>query len=297
MPKMHVDVPVVIHYPHFSTSEVHSGLVDCAIFFGDLILSRACHDEVIVLWRIEGFSSADPPPPPSRAPTTFDPSQLTRSAFAPKSSLVCPSPYTRLLQFSTPGCGVQFFMRFSIFHIPGQHAMLAFCNAASKIYFWDLQRLTDYAEFVSKVQDPSRDRSVSIDSLRPAWLKPIHHRKAEGGSQKDRASTDGVQQINQDLNESASKLLLKEYSSETVTNWESRYSSWNPHGLVKPHKEELVNKYNKERKRVAYSFVGRQVAWSPAGEWCVVVGSQNLAVILQRWAPDRDKVTPLGVAG
>jgi polycomb protein EED len=281
-----VDVPVVVHYPHFSTSEVHSGLVDCAIFFGDLILSRACHDEVIVLWRIEGFCSADPPPPPSRAPTNFDPSKLTRSAFVPVSSLECPSPYTRLLQFSTPGCGVQFFMRFSVYHAPGQHAMLAFCNAASKIYFWDMQRLTDYAEFVSKVQDPNRDESVATESLRPAWLRPIHHRKADGPPPKDKAPASGADQLfNLQLSSrSAAEILLREYSSDTVAGWEAKYSTLNPHGLVKPHKEELVNKYNKERKRVAYSFVGRQVAWSPGGEWCVVVGSQNLAVILQRWA-------------
>jgi polycomb protein EED len=174
--------------------------------------------------------------------------------------------------------------------------MLAFCNAASKIYFWDLERLADYAEFVSKVQDPTRDRSVSIDSLRPPWLKPIQHRKADGPGAKEEALGTGGAEI-RDSEESASKILLKTYSSETIASWEAKYSSFNPHGLVKPHKEELVNKYNKERKRVAYSFVGRQVAWSPSGEWCVVVGSQNLAVILQRWAPERDKAAIAGAAG
>ena len=28
LPEQHVDVPIIIHYPHFSSSEVHSGLVD-----------------------------------------------------------------------------------------------------------------------------------------------------------------------------------------------------------------------------------------------------------------------------
>lgn len=28
IPMAHMDTPIVVHYPHFSTSEVHSGLVD-----------------------------------------------------------------------------------------------------------------------------------------------------------------------------------------------------------------------------------------------------------------------------
>ncbi|OAR03049.1 hypothetical protein LLEC1_06282, partial [Akanthomyces lecanii] len=86
MPKLPTEpvvTPLQVHYPHFSTSAVHSGIVDwyearayllppqqdtnvfhapSVSFFGDYILSRACHDNVIVLWRIEGFSSQGPPP-------------------------------------------------------------------------------------------------------------------------------------------------------------------------------------------------------------------------------------------
>lgn len=28
LPEQHVDTPVVVHYPHFSTSDVHFGLID-----------------------------------------------------------------------------------------------------------------------------------------------------------------------------------------------------------------------------------------------------------------------------
>jgi polycomb protein EED len=28
LPEQHVDIPIVVHYPHFSTSDVHFGLID-----------------------------------------------------------------------------------------------------------------------------------------------------------------------------------------------------------------------------------------------------------------------------
>ena len=43
-------------------------------------------------------------------------------------------------------------------------------------------------------------------------------------------------------------------------------------------------------------FVGRQVAWNSSGEWCVVVGSKNLGIILQRW-DKRGKGGPGATAG
>ncbi|KAL3962944.1 hypothetical protein ACCO45_004467 [Purpureocillium lilacinum] len=51
-----IDTPFQVHYPHFSTTAVHSGIVDCVSFYGDQVLSRACYEDAIVLWRIEGFS-------------------------------------------------------------------------------------------------------------------------------------------------------------------------------------------------------------------------------------------------
>ena len=47
-----------------------------------------------------------------------------------------------------------------------------------------------------------------------------------------------------------------------------------PFKLIRPHK---IEKFGGPR------FLGRQVAWSPAGDWCVVAGSQNTVIILQRW--------------
>lgn len=165
----------------------------CSVaFFGDLILSRACHEDVIVLWRIEGFSSHDPPPPASSAPTTSDTERLTRSAFASVTATENPPQYTRLVQFHTPGSGHQFYMRFRLFHHKEKHPILAFGNAHSNIYFWDLARLTTYHSFVEELEDPERDQPIQ----RPRWLIPHQPRqkndtvsKLKDAEDKDSVST------------------------------------------------------------------------------------------------------------
>jgi len=69
--------------------------------------------------------------------------------------------------------------------------------------------------------------------------------------------------------------LLRDFSQDTVNTWESRYNADSPHRHLKAHKVESVK---------IQHFVGRQVGWSPDGQWCVVVGSANLAMVLHRWA-------------
>lgn len=279
LPTQHVDAPIVVHYPHFSTSEVHYGLIDCVAFYGDLILSRACHEEKIVLWRIEGFSSEDPPPSPSSAPTAHDQSRTTRSAFAPSSTT--PSQWMRLLQFETKNCGVQFFLRFSLHHVYGQHPILCFCNAKNEIMMWDMARLTAYQDFVSSLQGLDREAAAAKLAVRPPWLIPAHHkvRKVPDAPRDEEAQKAAAMAIMRPVGHrdpfTVEELLLQSYSRETVDMWQSRYDISNPHKMIKPHKSEGLN---------GPVFVGRQVAWSPDGSWCVVVGSRNHAVIFQRWA-------------
>lgn len=265
-------------------------------FYGDMILSRACHDNVITLWRIEGFSSEGPPPPQSIAPTpqsvsptNYDEAgRLTRSAFVPTISPQCPAQYTRVLEFHTPNCGPQFFMRFKLHFVPGQHPVLAFCNAAGNIYFWDFKRLGAYKDFMKALNDPDRDRSVP---LRPAsWLKPVVHRhkndalaKSRQGGSDSPKSTQSFQspQTGQTVQpthvaQTDSVKMMREtgeFNAETLESWASKYSMEDPHEPLRAHKTESSSA----------NFVGRQAAWSPGGEWCVVVGSSNTTLILQRW--------------
>ncbi|KAI0395753.1 WD domain-containing protein [Xylariaceae sp. FL0594] len=269
--------PVVVHYPHFFTSEVHSGIVDCVAFFGDLVLSRACHEDIIVLWRIEGFSSRDPPPAPSEAPTTSDPERLTRSAFAPSSTSSCPPQYTRILQFHTPNCGHQFYLRFKLFHVPDKHPVLAFGNAHSTIFFWDLARLLAYHEFISTVRDPARDKSQPLH--RPGWLVPVPSRPRgdpvnklkDAASDRDSVSSGRTGSVDAESHVDANA----DYSAETLESWDEKYDL--------SHVEDVVDSHAHYQMTVK-DFVGRQVAWNAQGDWCVVVGSKNLAIVLQRWA-------------
>lgn len=288
LPTEPIVTPLQVHYPHFSTSAVHSGIVDCVAFYGDQILSRACHDNVIVLWRIEGFSSDGPPPAPSTAPTlqnvvptsNEDPGRLTRSAFVPATSPICPAQYTRLLEFHTPSCGPQFFMRFKLHHVPGQNPVLAFCNAAGNIFFWDLKRLTVYRDIIGTLRDARRDKSKVVQL--PNWLKPVVPRQRSDAvgrfrnAGSDRDSTASGQ---------TGHVEGTDFSPETLESWASRYSLEDPQEPLRAHKTESSSA----------NFVGRQAAWSPGGEWCVVVGSSNTTLVLQRWAkrqPVRSRMSP-----
>ncbi|KAI5866674.1 WD40 repeat-like protein [Durotheca rogersii] len=308
--------PIVIHYPHFFTSEVHSGIVDCVAFFGDLVLSRACHEDIIVLWRIEGFSSRDPVPAASEAPTTSDTERLTRSAFAPATAAsACPPQYTRLLEFWTPHCGHQFYLRFRLFHDRDRHPVLAFGNAKATVFFWDLARLGGYRDFVEELREQRRDPTLP-PVRRPAWLQPIQHRQQQnhahahhhhGGSTRGDTVGRLRDAVNSDKDSVASGRTgsvdiasvaenttataaaaadssyssytsygypTQRYSQETLDAWELKYDMTRVEEPVRAHAQSSIT---------VKDFVGRQVAWSPRGEWCVVVGSKNLAIVLQRW--------------
>ncbi|TKA67929.1 hypothetical protein B0A49_04958 [Cryomyces minteri] len=129
------DRTTIVHYPHFFSTEIHSDYVDCAKFYGDLILSRAAKEKKIVLWKIEGFDSRRDVPPPSAIPTGSR--RETRSAFA--------GSFQRLLQFECPLTQL-FYNRFGLFHEFEQHPILVMGNENSKLLFWDLQRLDEGME-------------------------------------------------------------------------------------------------------------------------------------------------------
>ncbi|CAN8102268.1 unnamed protein product [Discula destructiva] len=274
LPTEHIDHPIIVHYPHFSTSEVHYGLIDCVAFYGDLVLSRACHEQKIVLWSVEGFDSEDPPPSPSIAPTAHDQSRTTRSAFAPVSA---PTQWTRILQFETANCNVQFFLRFSLFHSAGRHPILCFCNANKDIMMWDMARLEAYQDYINALRDPNRVATAKVP--RPAWLVGAHHKtkkepKLEGDAKIIAAANIMRPVGHKDAFDVEALLLAEDLSQETIDKWSGCYDISNPHKMVKPHRTESLT---------GPTFVGRQVGWSPDGCWCVVVGSRNHAVIFQRW--------------
>jgi polycomb protein EED len=44
-------IPVIVHYPIFSTAQLHNNFVDCVRWYGDLLMSRCAADAKIVLWK------------------------------------------------------------------------------------------------------------------------------------------------------------------------------------------------------------------------------------------------------
>lgn len=210
------------------------------------------------------------PTPQNVGPTSYeDPGRFTRSAFVPVTSPQCPSQYTRLLEFHTPNCGPQFFMRFKLLHVPDLNPVLAFCNAAGNIFFWDLRRLTVYRDVMAARLDPHRYRSKPVQH--PSWLKPVIPRQRVDAAGR-------VKGVGSDRESPASGQTCApetgEFSAETLESWASRYSMEDPHEPLRAHRTESSSA----------NFVGRQAAWSPGGEWCVVVGSSNTTLVLQRWA-------------
>ncbi|KAK4231268.1 WD40-repeat-containing domain protein [Podospora fimiseda] len=296
-PNEHIPIPIVLHYPHFSSSEVHNNLVDCVAFYGDLILSRACHEDTIVLWQIEGFSSDDPIPSPLQAPTPIDMAKQTRSFFAPALSNARPTMFTRLAQFHTPDCGVQFYMRFRMFHAPGKHPVLAFANAKSRTFFWDMARFPAYKKYMAELEAQYSQHNKVVNGLqRPGWLttkrskKPAADPSAKGDAANKGDTAIGLRSFaatgDKDSMVSASpdpeSATTWGYNQETLQAWSEMYDMSNPVEFIRPHRVLTIDG----------SFVGRQVAWSPEGEWCVVVGNNNRALIYQRWQKDKGPGTP-----
>lgn len=247
-------------------------------FFGDLVISRACHENTMVLWRIEGFNSEDAPPSRDQAPSTHDPRKQTRSAFAPVLSKGRPMRYTRLLRFSTVDCNVQFFMRFRLFHEPGKHPILAFCNTKSKIFFWDLERLTAYRQFMGALEE-AKQTEKGAHPQRPGWLQVKKGKKEAVGKG---TAISQVRAQEKESNASASPdpdaAAGQPYSQKTLREWAEMYDISSDARPLLPHRTVQATSSTDS------TFVGRQVAWSPGGEWCVVVGSGNRAVVCHRWA-------------
>jgi polycomb protein EED len=265
-----------------------------------------------VLWQIEGFSSSDPIPGPLDAPTPTDMAKQTRSYFTPTLSQSRPAMFTRLAQFHTPDCGVQFFMRFRIFRVAGKHPVLAFANAKSKTFFWDLARFGSYARYMDELKEAQKrgrlvggataagaggeGAAAAAGVQKPAWLMVKRAKKGAAAAAMAAAAVgDGTSSLRSfaaasvaggDKESMVSASPDPEgggatgglgYSRETLQAWAEMYDLSNPVGYVKAHRTLQIDG----------GVVGRQVGWSPEGDWCVVVGNGNRALIYQRWGKEK----------
>ena len=230
------------------------------------------------MWQIVGFSSSAEVPSASVAPTTYDQSARTRSAFfkVPKGDKTGPRAYNRLLQFAIPQCQ-QWFMRFGLYipYSSSNHPVLAMCNSVSKVHFWDLSRLVEYQKFITSPETVPR----------PNWLSLKTQAKKSGKS-------DGNRLLSQTpVDESVASSSVCSFSTETLATaidleanrgpWDEKYATGNPWKSLKAHKVENIPRV---------TSVGRAVAWSPDGDFCVVVGSSGIISVLERWARNTSNI-------
>ncbi|RDL33618.1 uncharacterized protein BP5553_07986 [Venustampulla echinocandica] len=274
--------PTRIHYPHFSTSEIHHNIVDCVAFHGDLIFSKVAVEECIVLWSITNFNSKNTPPSPDSAPTPHDTQRETRSAFSSStlSTSGSSNQYTRLLQFDTPKTteSAITFTRFSLYPGDSTHnPVLSFCNATSKALFWDLGRLEAYHDLLSSGAD------LTQTATRPPFLNPFQHRNqssmhgtpAQISKQRANSPTESCssRQTGSDVL-TGDKEKGKVDWDKSLKNWAGKYEMGDVLEALIAHKEEIVR---------GVSFTGRSLAWSNTGNWCVVAGSGGVFTLLHRW--------------
>ncbi|KAF2094312.1 WD40 repeat-like protein [Rhizodiscina lignyota] len=242
------DHVTTIHYPHFTTNEVHSDYVDCLQFFGDLILSRSAKESKIYLWRIRNFSPdlyTTHASIPSPTAPEIGHSSFTRSAFG--------SGFERLLTFETPYADL-FYMRFSLFHMPHKRPILCAGNERSKVFFWDIQRLEEGPPEASETG---------------RWA----------GHRKKTMLQGEFDYLDDDTNASTTDANAAESVETTVgkgkdVDPEKKYGVDDPFRELQAHKFQVVPKV---------TFCVRQVAWSPGGEWCVVCGDNGMVAVFSRW--------------
>ncbi|KAI9824096.1 MAG: hypothetical protein M1832_002165 [Thelocarpon impressellum] len=273
------DKPSVIHYPHFSTSAVHSDFVDwyvspalpalseaptnrrleSVMFHGDLILSKCAREGKIVLWRIEGFSSTAPAPPPHAAPTTHT-SRETRSAFGS-------GGYQRLLQFHVPHTE-PFYMRFGLLQgQPQAHPVLAMGNAKSKVFLWDFAQL----EAWSATAGPTLPFRVPVTKS--------HHAGGGGGSRS--GTTSGLAQREGSIASTTSSSLVSRGGTAATSDAaqpSKMHDLGDPAGELLAHATATIPNI---------WFCARQAAWSVGGDWLVVVGDHRVIAVFGRWDKDR----------
>ncbi|KAF2824279.1 WD40 repeat-like protein [Ophiobolus disseminans] len=260
---MGTDKPAMIHYPHFSTTEVHTDFVDCVQWYNDLIFSHAARENKIILWKIDGFSSdsvhvPNVPVPISNAVTSrtplttpVDSSSGTRSAWGGR--------FQRLLQFELPNT-MQFYIRFSIFHELGRHPILVAGNEKSKAFFWDLERL--------------ENAGTGEDANEPAYGKPFGLlRQVREGSSSSIASS--AVSTGSGTTKAKRKKVKEPPRDQGVAN---------PFLPIKAHKIIEVPKYT--------AFPFRHFAWSRDGQWCVGAGDSGLINVFHRWEKGVPPIKP-----
>lgn len=296
---------LTIYYPHFTSTGVHSNFVDCARFFGDLIISKAAGEDKIVLWKITGFDSRKPPPDSATAPKMEDYLD-TRNGFMRRvyqdargvtkvevaEDYEDQPLYERLLEFETPKVE-QFYLRFGLLtpspDHPDLHPVLAFANAASELRFWDLERLS--LGHAYGLDDGRTMKSIKR-KLHKGVARPINpqerlqrmrsnsHSLRENDSPVSTTSNHSSGGWPRQTSTEATSEISDMVSTTTTAlpplpvRDRERYPIHDAHEPLRPHAKVSLSEL--QFKNVAY-FNARAADWSPCGRWCIVAGESAKA--------------------
>lgn len=225
-------------------------------WYNDLILSHACREDKIILWKIDNFASAavqipDAPVPTSNVVTSKIPVIVPANS-APNTHSAWGGRFQRLLQFELLDTSL-IYMRFSLFHELGQHPILVAGNEKSKAFFWDLQRLEE----------------VGI---------------GENGTQHECAK--GVllglpRHVREGTSSSAGSSAISTASGTTKTKRKKAKEPYHDPGIANPFRSIRAHETIEIPKYAAFPF--RQFSWSRDGQWCVGVGDSGLINVFHRW--------------
>jgi polycomb protein EED len=265
----------MIHYPHFSTVEIHKDYVDwyaynfdhvlqlltapSILWYNDLILSSAA-GEGIQLWKIDNFNADHPPPNPAPIPLSTVVNSCTKVTIPTSSTSGTRSAwggrFQRLLKFDLKE-SPYVYSRFGFFHELGTHPILVANSDRSKIRIWDLQHLEGLGAGVEQQPSSKIDKN-SKDHLFRQVRENSAMSTASGTSAGQSATTSST------LTHGRRKATKKELE----------------HGISTPFhavpEQSLITIKN-------YKEWYRQFAWSRDGQWCVGVGTESLITVLRRW--------------
>lgn len=224
-------------------------------WYNDLILSHACREDKIILWRIDGFNSDRADAPSAPIPTSAavnsktvvtvpaNSTSSTRSAWGGR--------FQRLLQFDLPHT-TQFYIRFSVFHELGRHPVLVAGNERSRVSFWDLQRL--------EMSHMGEDDAQNENARAPPLGLPRHVRECSSASTASSAIS-----VGSGTTKSKQKKVKEQPRDRGICD---------PFRSIKAHKMVEIPKYK--------AFPFRHFAWSRDGQWCVGVGDCGCVFDLMR---------------
>ena len=291
----------IIHFPHFTSSAIHHEFVDCAVFYGDLVLSKAAQENKIVLWKITGFDTRAPPPEPTTAPKTGEYLD-TRNGFMRRVTNekngvevveLAPDfqdqpPYQRLLEFDSPHSS-SFYMRFALLlpspDFPELHPALVFGNTATEVRFWDLERLSlGYAGGLDG------NKNTAVRRKKGAATR-INRTNAGTFRERDSPSLVRESTVSSTSNISSGPWPARQTSTEATSEISDdlptngtgppfpapnrkQYPIHDPHQPIKFHEKITVTDLQYKKQR---GFTTRTADWSPCGRWCIVVGESKIS--------------------